>query len=166
MSGGGRHACGEPFVPRASGRRRAVRPPADARPDELPGEGGFATAADRVDWLAGHGLVAGFVVLVALLLAAVPGWQAPLHAWLALGMLVAALQAALALARAAGAAWRRQWGRNVWIGATGCVHFWTPAWLCQAARTGRWCLVRRLKESTTLSTGVPPRSRHLATPKR
>jgi hypothetical protein len=64
--------------------------------------------ADR-DWWTAHFLIAIFCVLVAAILAMVPGWGAPLHAWNAVAACVLAALAVHAGARAALAAWRRCW---------------------------------------------------------
>ena len=64
--------------------------------------------ADR-DWWAAHVLIASFGVLVAAILVAVPGWSAPLHAWVALAALVIALLAIHAATRAIASGLRRQW---------------------------------------------------------
>ena len=40
------------------------------------------------DWWTAHVLIAIFVLLVAVILRAVPGWSAPLHVWIALAGLV------------------------------------------------------------------------------
>ena len=65
-------------------------------------------AGDR-DWWTPHVLIALFGVLVAAILAAVPGWTAPLRAWIALASVVLALLAAHAGARAVVCALRRSW---------------------------------------------------------
>ena len=65
-------------------------------------------APDR-DWWAPHVLVAVFGVLVAAILGAVPGWSAPLHAWITLAAIVIAALAAHAGVRAAAWAVRRRW---------------------------------------------------------
>ena len=64
--------------------------------------------ADR-DWWAAHVLIASFGVLVAAILVAVPGWSAPLHAWVALAGFVIAVSACHAAIRAIASGWRRQW---------------------------------------------------------
>ncbi|MFL6625843.1 MAG: hypothetical protein ACJ8G1_05280 [Vitreoscilla sp.] len=64
--------------------------------------------ADR-DWWAAHVLIAIFGVLVAAILVAVPGWSAPLHAWVALAALVTGVLACDACVRAVRCAARRQW---------------------------------------------------------
>jgi hypothetical protein len=61
------------------------------------------------DWWTPHVLIAIFCVLVAAILAAVPGWKAPLHAWIALAGLVIALFAVHAGARSLGCVARRRW---------------------------------------------------------
>jgi predicted Na+-dependent transporter len=66
-------------------------------------------AGDELPWWTSHLLILVFVTLVAAILAAVPGWSTPLHAWIALGGLVAVLLAAHAVARAAACAVRRRW---------------------------------------------------------
>jgi len=67
------------------------------------------------DWWMAHLLIAIFVLLVAAILRAVPGWTAPLHAWIALAAFVVGALAAHAAARAAASAWRRRW-RAVLVG--------------------------------------------------
>ena len=64
---------------------------------------------DDRDWWTPHVLVVIFGALVAAILAAVPGWSAPLHAWLALAALVIALLALQAGARAVACAAARRW---------------------------------------------------------
>lgn len=61
------------------------------------------------DWWAAHVLIASFGVLVALILVVVPGWSAPLHAWVTLAAFVIGVLACHAAVRAAGSAWRREW---------------------------------------------------------
>ncbi|HYP31293.1 MAG TPA: hypothetical protein VES00_05460 [Burkholderiaceae bacterium] len=61
------------------------------------------------DWWAPHVLIAAFVVLVAAILLAVPGWSAPLHAWIALAAFVIGVLALHAAGRAGASAWRRRW---------------------------------------------------------
>lgn len=68
-------------------------------PDALP---------DR-DWWPAHVLFAIFCALVAAILAAVPGWSAPLHAWNALAACMLAMLAVHAAARAIARALRRGW---------------------------------------------------------
>ncbi len=58
-----------------------------------------ARAGDR-DWWMAHVLIVIFVVLVAAILRAVPGWSAPLHAWIALAGGAISLLAAHACIRA------------------------------------------------------------------
>lgn len=65
-------------------------------------------AGDR-DWWTPHVLIAIFCVLVAAILAAVPGWTAPLHAWIALAGLVIAALVAHAGARVVVSVVRRRW---------------------------------------------------------
>lgn len=60
------------------------------------------------DWWMAHVLIAGFGVLVAAILRAVPGWSAPLHAWITLAGGVNALLAAHAGMRAGALALRRR----------------------------------------------------------
>jgi hypothetical protein len=64
--------------------------------------------SDR-DWWTLHVLIAIFGTLVAAILRAVPGWSAPLHAWIMLTGLVVGAVAAHAAVRAACAAWQRRW---------------------------------------------------------
>jgi hypothetical protein len=66
------------------------------------------TVDDR-DWWTPHVLIVIFGALVAAILAAVPGWSAPLQAWVALAGAVIALLAVHAGARAVGCASRRSW---------------------------------------------------------
>ena len=61
------------------------------------------------DWWAPHVLIASFGVLVALVLVSVPGWAAPLHAWVTLAAFVIGVLACHAAAHAGKTAWRRQW---------------------------------------------------------
>ena len=61
------------------------------------------------DWWTAHVLIAIFVLLVAVILRAVPGWSAPLHVWIALAGLVDVLLAAHAGARAGVRASRGRW---------------------------------------------------------
>ena len=61
------------------------------------------------DWWSAHVLIPIFALLVAVILRAVPGWSAPLHAWIALSAFVVGMLAAHAAKRAAGAAWQRHW---------------------------------------------------------
>ena len=61
------------------------------------------------DWWAPHVLIAAFVVLVAAILFAVPGWSAPLHAWIVLAAFVVGVLAVHAAGRAAASAARRRW---------------------------------------------------------
>lgn len=61
------------------------------------------------DWWAAHVLIASFGVLVAAILVAVPGWSAPLHAWVTLAAFVIGVLACHATMRAAESGWRRQW---------------------------------------------------------
>ena len=96
--------------------------------------------ADR-DWWAAHVLIAGFGVLVTAILVGVPGWSAPLHAWIALAGFVIAVLAGHAAIRAIASGWRRQWraalfglavagglglasaglmGFGHWVGVRGC----------------------------------------------
>jgi len=70
--------------------------------------------ADR-DWWAAHVLIAIFGVLVAAILVAVPGWSAPLHAWVTLAAFVTGVLACDAAVRAVRRAARRQW-RSALIG--------------------------------------------------
>jgi hypothetical protein len=67
------------------------------------------SAAADGDWWMAHVLVAVFVLLVAAILRAVPGWSAPLHAWIALAGVVIALLGVHASARAIGGVARRRW---------------------------------------------------------
>ena len=67
------------------------------------------TLADR-DWWMGHVLIALFVMLVAAILRVVPGWSAPLHAWVTLAASVVAVLAGHAALRGVASGWRRQWG--------------------------------------------------------
>jgi len=64
--------------------------------------------ADR-DWWMAHVLIALFVMLVAAILRVVPGWSAPLHAWLALAAFVVGVLAAHAAGRGMACAARRRW---------------------------------------------------------
>lgn len=66
-----------------------------------------AAPADR-DWWMPHVLIALFVMLVAAILRVVPGWSAPLHAWIALAGSVTGVLAAHAGPRAASLAVRRR----------------------------------------------------------
>ncbi|MCK9688822.1 hypothetical protein [Scleromatobacter humisilvae] len=66
-------------------------------------------AAGDGDWWTAHVLIAIFVALVAVILRAVPGWSAPLHAWIALAGVVDLLLAAHAGARASVRAARGRW---------------------------------------------------------
>ena len=63
--------------------------------------------ADR-DWWTPHALIAIFCALVAAILRAVPGWSAPLHAWITLAALAIASLAAHAGLRAGALAIRRR----------------------------------------------------------
>ncbi len=63
------------------------------------------------DWLAADALVVAFIVLVTLILDIVPGWSAPLRAWLALGTWVFTALALHAVSQAMRAAHGRRWGR-------------------------------------------------------
>ena len=63
---------------------------------------------DRHRWTA-HILIAIFCALVATILAAVPGWSAPLHAWTALAACMLAMLAVHAAAWAIARALRRGW---------------------------------------------------------
>ncbi len=65
-----------------------------------------ARVGDR-DWWMAHVLIAIFGVLVAAILRTVPGWSAPLHAWIALAGGVIALLATHAGIRAGALALRR-----------------------------------------------------------
>jgi len=56
-----------------------------------------------------HVLVALFCALVAAILVLVPGWSAPLHAWIALAAFVLVVLAAHAMGRTIASAWRRRW---------------------------------------------------------
>lgn len=67
-----------------------------------------ASVTDR-DWWMAHVLIALFVVLVAAILRVVPGWSAPLHAWIALAAFVVAILAAHAAGTAVAWAARRRW---------------------------------------------------------
>lgn len=62
--------------------------------------------ADR-DWWTPHALIVLFGALVAAILRVVPGWSAPLHAWITLAAVVNALLAAHAGVHASRFAWRR-----------------------------------------------------------
>lgn len=64
--------------------------------------------ADR-DWWMAHVLIALFVMLVAAILRVVPGWSAPLHAWLTLAAFVVGVLAAHAAVRGVACAARRRW---------------------------------------------------------
>ena len=64
---------------------------------------------DDRDWWTPHVLVVIFGALVAAILAAVPGWSAPLHAWIALDGMVTTLLAAHAGGRAVTRAFGRRW---------------------------------------------------------
>ena len=68
-----------------------------------------AGAAADGDWWVAHLLVAVFVLLVAAILRAVPGWSAPLHAWIAVAAFAIGAAAVHAAARAAASAWRLRW---------------------------------------------------------
>jgi hypothetical protein len=61
------------------------------------------------DWWAAHVLIASFGVLVAAILVVVPGWSAPLQAWVTLASLVIGVLACHAIGHAARAGWRGQW---------------------------------------------------------
>lgn len=61
------------------------------------------------DWWMAHVLIAIFVVLVAAILRVVPGWSAPLHAWIALATFLVAVLAAHAAGRAVASATSRRW---------------------------------------------------------
>ena len=65
------------------------------------------------DWWMPHVLLMLFGVLVAAILAAVPGWSAPLRVWIALDSLVVAGLSADAAARAVACAARRRWNGAV-----------------------------------------------------
>jgi hypothetical protein len=67
-----------------------------------------ASLADR-DWWRAHVLIALFVMLVAAILRVVPGWSAPLHAWIALAAFVVGVLAAHAAGRSVASAARRRW---------------------------------------------------------
>jgi len=67
-----------------------------------------ASPADG-DWWMAHVLIAAFVVLVAAILRMVPGWSAPLHAWIALAAFVLAVLAAHAAGRALACVASRRW---------------------------------------------------------
>jgi hypothetical protein len=67
------------------------------------------------DWWTAHVLIAIFGVLVAAILVAVPGWSAPLHAWITLAAFVIGVLAGHAALRAGHSAWRRQ-GRAALLG--------------------------------------------------
>jgi hypothetical protein len=69
------------------------------------------------DWWMPHVLIALFVMLVAAMLRLVPGWSAPLHAWIALAAFVVAVLAVHAGARAIAWAMRRRW-RAALLGLT------------------------------------------------
>ena len=64
---------------------------------------------DDRDWWTPHALIALFGALVAAILAAVPGWSAPLRAWIALAAFIGAVLAAHAGVRAVVCAVRRRW---------------------------------------------------------
>ena len=64
-----------------------------------------------LDWWTPHVLIAIFCTLVAAILRAVPGWSAPLHAWIALAGFAIALLGVHAGARAGAFAVRRR-GRD------------------------------------------------------
>ena len=66
-------------------------------------------AVDDRDWWTPHVLVVIFGALVAAILAAVPGWSAPLRAWIALAGVVIVLLSVHAGWRAVGCAARRSW---------------------------------------------------------
>jgi hypothetical protein len=61
------------------------------------------------DWWMAHVLIALFVVLVAAILRVVPGWSAPLHAWIALAAFVVGVLAAHAAGRSVASAARLRW---------------------------------------------------------
>jgi hypothetical protein len=67
------------------------------------------TLADDGDWWAAHVLIAIFVLLVAVMLRAVPGWSTPLHVWIAFAAIVDVLLATHAGARASLRAARGRW---------------------------------------------------------
>ena len=67
------------------------------------------TLADDGDWWTAHVLVAIFMMLVAVILRAVPGWSAPLHVWITFAAVVDLLFAAHAGARASLRAARGRW---------------------------------------------------------
>ena len=69
--------------------------------------------ADR-DWWTPHMLITLFCTLVAAILRAVPGWSAPLHAWIALASFAIALLGVHAGARAGAFSLRRR-GRDALI---------------------------------------------------
>jgi len=69
------------------------------------------------DWWAAHTLVASFGVLVAAMLVVVPGWSAPLHAWVTLAAFVNGVLSCHAAARAFNAGRRREW-RAAMLGLT------------------------------------------------
>ena len=54
-------------------------------------------------------LIALFVTLVAVILRVVPGWSAPLHAWVTLAAFVTGVLACHAGMRTVRGAWLRQW---------------------------------------------------------
>jgi len=61
------------------------------------------------DWWMAHVLIALFVLLVAAILRVVPGWSAPLHAWIALAAFVVGVLALHAAGRGIACAGRRRW---------------------------------------------------------
>jgi hypothetical protein len=67
------------------------------------------TPGPENDWWAPHVAIAAFAVLVAAILGAVPGWTAPLHAWIMLAALAIGALAVHAAARAVATACRRRW---------------------------------------------------------
>ncbi len=66
-------------------------------------------SADDGDWWTAHVLIAIFVMLVAVILRAVPGWSAPLHVWITFAAIVDVLLAAHAGARASLRAAHGRW---------------------------------------------------------
>ena len=66
------------------------------------------------DWWTPHVLIAIFCALVAAILRAVPGWSAPLHAWIALAGFAIALLGVHAGARAGAFGLRRR-GRDALV---------------------------------------------------
>jgi hypothetical protein len=67
-----------------------------------------ASVVDR-DWWMGHVLIALFALLVAAILRVVPGWSAPLHAWIAIAAFVVGVLAVHAAGTSVASALRARW---------------------------------------------------------